>query len=163
MSNCFSNTNIYKIGDRKFKIFKPKSWQVAANFIGTDLSLLGEVKNKRRPVIAFSSIPIGDYQFKKNDLEQSQEKYFIGRRDWVKKNKGTVNSFYSYLEVSWDNIRSVHSIGYNYKQGNVDFIEYTYFFKCNKETYNISTLVTTEQLKTSNTNINKILNSIQCL
>jgi hypothetical protein len=161
--NVQANTKVYKVGSKNFKIDIPNSWQVAQNFLGSDLSILGEVKDNRRPVIAFSSIPLGDYKFKKEELEASQNDYYEGRRKWIKKNNGKVNSFYSYLEVSWDNIQGVHSIGYNYNLGKLNFIEYNYFFKCNKKTFTLSTLVTDKQLKTSKKEIHKVLNSIKCL
>lgn len=146
----------------KFYVDIPNSWQAAPNFLGSDLTLLGEMKNKRRPIITLSNIPIGDYIFNESELLEGERKYQAHRLEWLKKNKAIPLSFIPYKNISWSGQEEVHSIGHVYKLAGLEFIEKHFFFKCNGKTFNVSTLYTQKQLSAYKKEITSILNSIRC-
>jgi hypothetical protein len=160
---CLADISVYEVNKIKFSIDKPGNWQMAPDFLGSDLTLLGPFKNDRRPIITFSSIPLGDYHFDSDDLKKNEANYHSGRISWLKKNKGTPIDFYSYKKLNWSSIKNIHGIGYKYKIGKNTFEEMSYFFKCRSKIFNISTLISENQQKENKFKIESILNSLTCL
>ena len=161
--DCMAEISVYKINKVNFRIDRPIDWQVAPDFLGSDLTLLGPFKNGRRPIITFSSIPLSDYHFDSDHLKKTEANYHSGRIIWLKKNNGSPIDFYSYKKLNWNSLKNIHGIGYKYKIGTNIFEEMSYFFKCKNKVFNISTLISDKQQKENKFKIEKILNSLSCL
>lgn len=153
----------FKVGKNKINLYYPKDWQHAFNFLSTPLTLFGPVLNGRRAVISINNTNVQNFSFNKKDLQDNQDSYKAGRLKWLKKNKGKVVRFTGYRIKKWKNLSEVHSIGYSYTIKNDLFLEKTYFFNCNNELFNISTLMTWEQNKSYGKEVKKVLSSFKCL
>lgn len=157
-----SHARVFQIEKQVFKIKVPKNWQVAKHMFGSTLTLLGPYKKHRRPVMTLEGLPIKSHIFNKKKLENSQVAYQQERKQWLEKNKGEHLSFTKYAVLNWKSLGEVHTIGHSYKSlGNV-FFEQSYFFNCNDNLYNISTLMTRNQKSMNNQTMQKIFNSIEC-
>lgn len=153
----------FPVGSNKISLYYPKDWQHAFNFLNTPLTLFGPVLNGRRAVISINNTDIPNFSFNKKELKDNEGSYKEGRLKWLKKNKGKVVRFTGYRISKWKNIPEVHSIGYSYTIKNDLFLEKSYFFNCNNELFNISTLMTWEQNKEHGKILKKILTSLKCL
>ncbi|CBW27716.1 putative exported protein [Halobacteriovorax marinus SJ] len=153
----------FTLGKNKINLHYPKGWQHAFNFLNTPLTLFGPVLNGRRAVVSINNTNIKDFSFNKKDLQDNEDNYKNGRLKWLKKNKGKVVRFTGYRISKWKNIPEIHSIGYSYTIKNDLFLEKSYFFNCNNELFNISTLMTWEQNKSHGKEVKKILSSFKCL
>jgi hypothetical protein len=162
-NNSYSSFKKFKIEDKTISIYYPKSWQFAYNFLSTPLTLFGPVKNNKRPVISVTNSTLKNFSFEKTKLSKNQQSYKDGRLRWLKKNKGKFVRFSGYRISKWNKIKEVHSIGYSYTIANELYLEKSYFFNCNEELYNITTLMTWEQNKEHGKQIKKMISSINCL
>ncbi|OUR96182.1 hypothetical protein A9Q84_07420 [Halobacteriovorax marinus] len=163
INNSYSQQKTFKITKNKISLHYPKNWQYAYNFLSTPLTLFGPKLKNRRAVISINNTNVQNFSFDKKELSENQSNYKKGRLKWIKKNKGKVVRFTGYRISAWNFVKEVHSIGYSYTLGNDLFLEKAYFFNCNGELYNISTLMTWEQNKTYGKQIKKILSSFKCL
>jgi len=153
----------FPVGSNKISLYYPEKWQHAFNFLSTPLTLFGPVLDGRRAVISINNTDIPNFSFDKKELQDNEGSYKKGRLKWLKKNKGKVVRFTGYRVSKWKNIPEVHSIGYSYTIKNDLFLEKSYFFNCNNELFNISTLMTWKQNKEHGKTVKKILNSLKCL
>ncbi len=160
--NVYGQVTNFLVRENNIKLHTPKQWQVAKNFLGGEVTLLGPVKNKRRPIIMLKYIPLKNYFIDENRLEETQEKYQAGRIKWLKKNKAKLNGFVQYKKNNWKKKRDVHTIGYSYTANNLVYIEMNYFFKCEEQVFNLSTLMTQEQLKTNLKTVQNFFDAVDC-
>jgi len=163
LNSSYSQEKKFKIAKNNISLHFPKNWQYAYNFLNTPLTLFGPMLKSRRAVISVNNTNIQNFSFDKKDLRENQNNYKKGRLKWLKKNSGKVVRFTGYRVTSWKKIKEIHSIGYSYTIGNDLFLEKAYFFNCNDELFNISTLMTWEQNKTYGKQVKKILSSFKCL
>jgi hypothetical protein len=153
----------FNIGKSKVSLHIPKGWQHAFNFMKTPLTLFGPIENGRRPVISIDHTnPLG-LSLDKNKFQSNQNTYKSERLKWLKKNKGKVVRFTSYRISNWKNLQNVHSIGYSYTVKDVLFLEKAYYFICNEELFNVSTLITWDQNKSLGKEFKKVLSSLNCI
>ncbi|PIK13872.1 hypothetical protein [Halobacteriovorax sp. JY17] len=161
--STYSAEKKFPIGENKISLHYPDGWQHAFNFLSTPLTLFGPVLNGRRAVISINNTNVTNFSFNKKNLQDNEDNYREGRLKWLKKNKGKVVRFTGYRISKWESISEVHSIGYSYTIKNDLFLEKAYFFNCNNELFNISTLMTWEQNKSHGKEVKKILSSFRCL
>lgn len=161
-TSAISAEKDYKVGKKTLSVYTPKNWQVAPNFMGSDLKFLGPYKNERRPVITFDYIPFKNYEFDKARMSHNHGNYIQGRKDWLLKNNGSAITFFNYEVIKWKNIKEVHTTGYKYLYLGKKYIEKTFFFKCKGSVYNINSLFTDKELIKNKKDLKKILNSISC-
>lgn len=152
----------FLIGDTKFNVSVPSQWQAAPGLYGAELALLGEITDKKRPVIMIDRIPLDDFNFDKDELTDSYENFKAGRRKWFKKNFATEKEFFPYAVESWNHIKEVHKLSYSYVMLNKTYVEKYYFFNCEGKMFNVHTLATIEQDKKEKKTLKGILNSLNC-
>ncbi len=154
--------NTYSISSKTISIDAKEHWQVIENLSSSPLVLLGPSDGIKRIVITVSPTTIKDFKFDPLKIKESVSDYQDGRKQWLKKAKGELIKFFPYTQQKWNEIKEIHTIGYQYKVLGTSFIERTYFFNCGNEVFNINTLLTDKHYKKNKNEVEDLLRSIKC-
>ena len=155
----------FKIGDDRFSIDVPKSWQSPKDFYGFPVSLIGpETPAGRRTVIGITPAGASDDEKVFDQGDKDLKAYIAGREAWLEQFDGKSISFDPYQKTKWNGIEEAHTLGYHYELPTGKFYERSLFVLCNgRRLIHIKTLVPTDQEKTDNRVVDDTLKSMKCL
>ncbi len=147
---------------QKFNLEIPKNWLVNKDLFGLPVAIVGPKVGTSRIVIGV--IPTNkSFDFlNKAELRRSVNKYYEGRRRWVKKYKGKVEKLYSLATLKDQAGNNIYKIGYRYSVTGTIHEEYTYYFNCRGKLFNLKSLRNLKNFPNFDKQIDDTIRSFQC-
>ena len=152
----------YKLSSGTFQIDVPDDWQAAPDLYGVPIIFLGPQVGERRPTIAIVPTPIEGATFDPQGMAKDQENYKQGREKWLKSHNGKAVEYFPYKFSQWAKAAEVHTVGYKYLLGTLQFIEHSHYVVCEKKLFIIKTLILDKYTNIYTSTIDNILRSFTC-
>ena len=121
--------------------------------------LLGPKKEKNRPVLSITSTNIKNLNINEFEIKKNKDKYFKGRREWLKKRGGVFLEKLPMKVEDWSKDSKAYSIGFKYDLKNSRFSERTYYVICKKQMFHIKSLSSDQG---QNKTMLKMIRSFKC-
>lgn len=153
----------FKLEKTTVKVEVPEGWQTAQDLFGSPLTVLGPFEEDRRPV--FSVVAVEEFSPKfQMDPKKEEVSYRKGREEWLSKFNGAARyiSTIPYKKISNPSIKDGFGIGYRYMLEETMYVENTYYVVCKNHTYNLKTLMTSDQEAASAKTFEKMIASFSC-
>ena len=163
-SESFAKPTPFILGEDRFEIEVPASWQSPKDFYGFPLSLIGpETPEGRRTVIGITPAGAADEEKVFDQGDKALKSYMAGREAWLEQYDGKSISFDPYRKTSWPGIEEAHTLGYHYELPTGTFYERSLFILCNgRRLLHIKTLVTAQREKTDQKIVDDTLRTLKC-
>jgi hypothetical protein len=161
-SSAMASAKKFFIEGQHFVFDIPKTWQAAPNLFGVPLILLGPEKYGRRPVISVVPTQLKNLKFDSEGLNKDAGGYRDGRENWLKKVGGKSIEYFPYARERWSKYSESQTIGYRYKIGENEFIEYSYFVSCGQSFFQLKTVLSAASNSRFGKSTKKIIESLAC-
>lgn len=158
-----SEEKTFDLKHQKLQVTIPVGWEVANQIMGQDLAFFGPFEKESRPIVSVSGLKEFDGEFSLREMRKKESDYRKGRMDFIEKYDAELVKFFPYQRVSWDHLKEVHQVGYQYKHMGQEFIEMNFYYKCDRELHMASSLVTVYEDALHGPQLESLLKSFKCL
>lgn len=158
-----SQEKTFDLKHQKLQVKMPIGWEVADQVMGQDLAFFGPFEKESRPIISVTGLREFDGEFSLREMRKKESDYRAGRMEFINKYNAELVKFIPYQRVSWDHLKEVHQIGYQYKHMGQEFIEMNFYYKCDRELHMASSLVTVYEEALHGPQLLSLLKSFKCI
>lgn len=140
----------------KIEISIPTAWKYEKDLFGLPHVFLSSGDSDKISV-SLTLTGIADVKLSPKELKNNQKDYQQGRSEWALSRNFTIINFQPYESFKSNEGKQVHSIGFNYKNSDIQQSEKSYYIECPE------TLVHLKALGKTLTEVPGMIKSLKCL